>query len=306
MGIPAGLGVAASGLPPAGDQANAVLAGVLGAVGPGDPFAFRGPMNLLLWASFAATLTTTKGSLAATTSASGAVAPGAAVNGANVPPGTTWVTFAAGSGTLALPAQTFGVSGLSVSGPNVTLPPGSNVARLLGATVTVPSNAEGITLPAGTIVAAIVQADVAPSLNSPGVPGIVALSNLPTAVPPINTPLSVPLALRFALTSNAVATGVDAAATFTGAAVAYTGSVQIERSVDGGKTWIVCNIGTQTLAIFGVGTPISVVFGEPEKNVLYRLNCTAYTTVSGVAINYRISQTGGAAESLAIGPLSGG
>ena len=49
------------------------------------------------------------------------------------------------------------------------------------------------------------------------------------------------------------------------------------------------------------GTPVSLTFGEPERNVLYRTNCLAYT--SGT-INYRISQTGGANESLAIGPLT--
>ena len=93
-------------------------------------------------------------------------------------------------------------------------------------------------------------------------------------------------------------------ATFTGPAVNYSGTVQLERSFDGGKTWICCNLDRAgTLAQWATGTPVSQTFGEPEKNVLYRLNCITYS--AGV-INYRISQTGGAAESLAIGPLSNG
>jgi hypothetical protein len=81
--------------------------------------------------------------------------------------------------------------------------------------------------------------------------------------------------------------------------------VQLERSFDGGATFIAGNIGAGALAQFtgAAVTPVDLTFGEPEKNVLYRLNCLAWT--SGT-INFRISQTGGAAESLAIGPLSSG
>ena len=80
--------------------------------------------------------------------------------------------------------------------------------------------------------------------------------------------------------------------------------VQLERSFDGGLTWIVCNLGSAgTLAQWNGGGPIGLTFGEPERQVAYRFNCIAYT--SGT-INYRISQTGGADESLAIGPLTGG
>ena len=77
MGIPAPSGFAASGLPPAGDQANAVLQGVLTGVGPTQPFAFRGPMNLAIWASITTTLNTTAGSLAATVGSSSGLAAGA-------------------------------------------------------------------------------------------------------------------------------------------------------------------------------------------------------------------------------------
>ena len=49
--------------PNAGDKANAVLSGTITAVGPTAPFAFRGPMNLVIWASLVTTLTTTAASL---------------------------------------------------------------------------------------------------------------------------------------------------------------------------------------------------------------------------------------------------
>jgi hypothetical protein len=297
LGIPAQFGVGAAGLPPKGDQANAVVTGVLSAVGPGDPFAFRGPFNLLFWGSITnVAFTTTNGSSSASVSSGTGMAAGGAINSKNVPSGTTWKTFSGTSGTLALPAVTYPASGMSVSSTSVTLPPGSNVSALLGATATVPSNNEAFTLPANTTVAAILQADAASTPNSPGVPGIIALSAAPTTVP-VDPNGRV---LRFQLTNNAVTTGVDASAIFTGAAVTFSATMQIERSFDG-ATWLPCNVGGGgTLASYSAGTPVSLSFGEPEKHVLYRPNCLAYT--SGT-INYRVSQTGGAAESLDIGQL---
>jgi hypothetical protein len=75
--------------------------------------------------------------------------------------------------------------------------------------------------------------------------------------------------------------------------------VRLERTFDGGTTWIVCGIGGDgTQAIWtGAGADLSVIVGEPEKGVAYRLNCTAY--VSGT-VNYRMSATGQAALSLAV------
>ena len=103
------------------------------------------------------------------------------------------------------------------------------------------------------------------------------------------------------LSAPALVTGTDNAAVVTGAGILFVGGVQLERSFDGGSTWIVCNVGgTGVLAQYATGTPVSFTFGEPEKQVLYRLNCYAYT--SG-AINYRISETGGAAESLQVGGI---
>lgn len=79
---------------------------------------------------------------------------------------------------------------------------------------------------------------------------------------------------------------------------AWTGTVRLERSFDGGTTWIVCGIGGGgAQASWATGTDVSVLAGEPERGVLYRLNCTAF--VAG-PINYRMSQTGQAALSLSV------
>lgn len=301
MGIPAALGVSAAGLPNARDQASVVVSGTLTAVGPGDPFAFRGPMDVEIYASVTnIAFTTTNGSGAASVSSGTGLAAGGSISSANVPAGTTWLTFSGTSGTLAFPAISLRATSLSTSTALIHLPAGSSVARLLGATVTVPSTDEQLVIPAATTVAEIIQTDIAPTADSPGRIGIVRLSAAPTTVPP-NRGIH---PLRFKLTNNAVTTGVDAAAVFTGAATTFSGTVQLERSFDGGNVWLPCNTGMAgTLASYNAGTPVSLTFGEPEKNVLYRVNCLAYT--SGT-INYRISQTGGANESLAIGPLSGG
>ena len=298
MGIPAPLGLAASGLPNAGDMANAVVSGIIIAVGPQPPFAFRGPLNLAIYASINTRLTTTTGSLAATVASATGLAAGDAINSVNLPGGSTIGAIAGTAVTLALTPRThYGTIGSTgqLTGPFPT-------DRVIGATVTTESNNEGVTLPANTTVTAVLQAYIPATPNSPQQLGIVQLSANPTiTLPAFNNQIP----FLFTLTGNGVQnTGPDATALFTGANITYSGSVQIERSFDGGKTWIVCNVGGGgTLAIYAAGTPISNCFGEPEKNVLYRLNCTSY--VSGV-INYRMSQTGGAAESLAIGPLVGG
>jgi hypothetical protein len=299
MGIPGSVGMQASGLPPLGDQANAVLSGQITAVGPQSAFAFRGPMNLEIYASINTALTTTVGSLAATVAAATGLAAGNAIKSANLPGGSTIGAIAGTNVTLAMAPRThWGVidSSGKITGNFPT-------DRLLNATVTVVQpSAEGVTLPAGTTVSAILQANAVPPSGAQGniTPGIIQLSNAPTALPAEGGQV----AFLFALTGNGVqATGADAAATFTGALITWSGTVQLERSFDGGSTWIVCNIGASgTLAQWTAG-PISITFGEPEKNVLYRLNTIAYTSGQ---INYRISQTGGAAESLAVGPLSSG
>lgn len=84
---------------------------------------------------------------------------------------------------------------------------------------------------------------------------------------------------------------------------AWSGAVRLERSFDGGNTWIVCGIGgsgAQAVwpsAAGGAGADVSVIVAEPEKGVVYRLNCTVFTEGP---INYRLSTTGLAPTALAI------
>ena len=302
MGMNAQIGIEYAGQPNLGDAANAVLSGAFTGVGPSAPFAFRGPMNLSLYASFVTALTTTALSLTGSVGSAGTIAAGASVNSSLVPPGTTVKSITTTAPVFAVPP--INLYGRIRSNGQVLLRPQTGLVgfanQLVGAAITIQSNVSGVTLPAGTVVNGVIQNDVPANNTSPGTDAILQLSNSPNiAAEKIDVPL------QFLPTANIIATsGTDAAAFFTGAAIVYSGTVQLERSFDGGKTWIICNIGASgTLAQWTAGTPVSLTFGEPEKLVLYRLNCTAFT--SG-PINYRISQTGGAAESLAIGPLSGG
>lgn len=287
MGKPAPLGVAASGLPPAGDVANAVLSGVFSAVGPSQPFAFRGPLNVALWAAVNTALTTTLGSLAATVASATGLAAGYAINSANVPPGATIGALAGTNVTIALPPVTYygTTNGRTAIIENLDV-----TAGLIGSTVTGPN------IPAGTTVTGIITPAVAATNDSPGTRGAVQISAIPTAA---TTSAEIRSPFVFRRIGDAIAVGgADAAATFSGSGANYTGSVQLERSFDGGTTWLVCGVGGGgAMAIWNAGTPVNITFGEPEKNVLYRLNCTA---LSAGTINYRLSETGGAAESLSI------
>ncbi len=287
MGVPAPAGVGASGRPGPGDQANGVLSGTFQAIGVSQPFAFRGSMNLALWASYNTTLTTVNGSLAATVGAGGTIAPGAAINGSNVPLGTTVGTIVGTAITLLLPTLTFH----GRTNASSTLMTGIfNTSGLLGATVTGPG------IQAGTTVAESVIPSIPPSFGYSGARGTIRLSLQPTAA---NSTQNEPSMFTFKLTPAAVVTGADIAAVFTGAAIVYSGTIQVERSFDGGATWLVCNVGGQGLmAQYSAGTPINNSFPEWEMQVLYRLNCTVYG--SGT-MNYRMSQTGPAAQSLGIG-----
>jgi hypothetical protein len=291
MGIPAPLGVSGIGDPPARDQANAVISQVFAAVGPGVPFALQGPFNAVIYASYNSALTTTNGSGAASVVAGGAVAAGASINSVNVPPGTTWATFAGAAGTLAFPSVTLrGQTNTS----EAFIRRLHSTAGLLGATVTGPG------IPANTTVTAIMTPALppVPASGFAGTSGTVQISNVPTSAPVLDDQRST---FTFALTNQAVTTGVDNAAAITGAGIVYTGSIQLERSFDGGSTWIVCNVGgSGLLAQYSAGTPVSFTAGDPEKGVLYRWNCTSYSSISGVTINTRLSTTGGAAVSLAI------
>lgn len=285
MGIPAPLGVAASGVPPAGDLANVVVSGQFTGVGQGRPFAFRGPLNIAIYASINTTLTTLAGSLAASVASSTGLAVGNSINSSLVPKGTIIGALPGGNAvTLDLPSYFL---------PGIPQAAGGNLivglpltTGLIGATVT------GTGIPASTTVVEIVTAAVG------GAGGVVRLSAAPTITPTLNAPIP----LEFALTANIIGAGADTAAIFTGAAIVWSGTMQVERSFDGGATWICCNVGgSGALAQYTAGSPVSISFGEPERDVLYRVNCIAYT--SGT-INYRMSQSAAAAESLGIPLLS--
>ena len=65
-------------------------------------------------------------------------------------------------------------------------------------------------------------------------------------------------------------------------------TVQLERSFDGGATFIPVTLpNVATLAAFtSSAAGISFTHAEPEPGVLWRLNCTAYTSET----SYRLSQ----------------
>lgn len=65
----------------------------------------------------------------------------------------------------------------------------------------------------------------------------------------------------------------------------FVGTIQLERSFDGGTTWL--PITSAGSAAFKYTAPASEQQTEPEAAARYRMNCTTYT--SGT-INYRLSQ----------------
>lgn len=296
MGIPAPAGIGASGLPPTGDRANVCVTGSFAAIGPGKPMMFQGPFNITIWAQVNTTLTTTANSGSASVASGTGLATGAAISGANVPRGTTWKTFSGTSGTLAFP--TICQQGIIIPG-STTVSGLVTTTGLSGSTVTVASNATGVTIPGSTTVSSISTAAVQPSSsNLPGILGSVVLSAAPTVAPSITGPV----ALEFALTNASVTTGADTAAVFTGFGVVGAATIAIERSFDGGATWLLANIGGGgTAAVYTFTTPLSLAFGEPEAGVLYRVNCTAYTSGD---IRYRMSTTGNAARSIMYNQLA--
>lgn len=253
----------------------------------------RGPMNVEIWGAYNTTLTTVAGTLAATVGAGGLIAPGSAVNSVNVPRGTTVGAILVNAVTLSLPIVSLqGAVDVPASGVGgiAAIRGLAQTAGLLNAPVTGPG------IPAGTTVIAI----PVPADPTNGVLGTVQLSAAPTSSP--IGPLNQQNFYDFQLQASAITTGADTAASFTGGAILYTGSVQVERSFDGCATFLPCNIGGGgTIAAYSGGGPISLTFGEPERQVYYRLNCTAYTGVAGISLNYRISTTGVAPESLSVG-----
>jgi hypothetical protein len=289
VGKPLALGVGASGLPASGDFANGVVSGTILGVGPQLPFVFWGPWNLVLYGALIQSLTVTNGSSAATLGAN--VPAGTAINSPLVPKGTTVASAVGTAAVLAFPTKT--LTGFVQANSNI-LSGLDSTDGLVGATAV--SNA----LPSGTTVLAVITPAVPGNNASPTVKGSVQLSN--NALTTTANRNGYGQHFQFLLTSNSVISGTDAAAVFTGAGITYTGNIQVERSFDGGSTWIPCNIGgSGVIASYAAGTPVSLAFGEPEKGVGYRLNCLAYTSVTNLTITYRMSETGGAATSLSIG-----
>ena len=72
-----------------------------------------------------------------------------------------------------------------------------------------------------------------------------------------------------------------------GTSGAFSGTVALERSLDGGRTFIpVAPDGLGTPAVYT--TTVSLVGEETQPNVLYRANCTSY---SSGTISWQISQS---------------
>lgn len=298
MGVPAYAGVSASGRSPyfPYDKANAVVQGTLSVAGPGKPFAMMGPMNLFIWGEYTTSLTATNGSLTAAVGAAGLLAAGMSVKSTKVPYGTTMSGIVGTDITLVLPTYTY--SGRVKNGI-------ARINDLVDTSLLLGATASGIGVASGQTVTAITQPSIAPSVGNPdGVPGYVTLSAVTTAEQALDQPKS---PYEFALhATGAVTTGADASAVFTGWGIGLVGNVQLERSFDGGQTWVCCNIGSSgAQAIWSTANPVSISFGEPEGAVLYRLNVPAtLTPASGIAVKYRISETGQAARSLSIPTLS--
>ena len=281
MGIPAPLGATGNLTPPAGDQASVVVAGTLSAVAPGAACPVVGWFNISVWGSINTSLQTTIGSLTATVGNGTGLATGNAINSVNVPPGTFMGNLAGTTATLAL--SPISMVGFTVSGKSFIsgLP---STSGLVNATVTGPG------IPSGTVVSAVTVPAVAGNSAIPPVLGTVELSANATA-----TTGTAGAFFSFAPDGHAIlVSSTDANALFTGA-VAYSGTIEIERSFDGGSTWMpVCLPNTFTAAKQTSGAAFTTTLFEPELGVLYRVACTAYT--SGT-INYRISA--GALQTLA-------
>lgn len=171
--------------------------------------------------------------------------------------------------TLGFPQNgQFNVSMWSAVTTTLTLPAGSVSGNLASATgVAVGDTVQSTLIPAGATVSVLVSTSV-------------TLAGLTT------TQIA------------AIAGGADAAAKFIGNGSEATGIVILEKTFDGGTTWVPAatdKLGTAATYQFGTGKltyPVSVTFSEPEKGVSYRLNCTA---LSAGNISYRISATGAAA-----------
>lgn len=140
-----------------------------------------------------------------------------------------------------------------------------------------------LTTTAGSAAATVSSATglaVGQTINSAGVPPGTTIGAL--------SGTDVTLAFPPAYSAASVTAGTAAAATI--GPVAVVATVQLERTFNGGATWLLCGVGgSGATAVYANPTSLSITVGECEKSVGYRMNCTAYT--SGT-VNYRISATG--------------
>jgi len=287
MGQPAAVGVSASGKVAASlrDRANAVVTGTFGDEGPGKAFGIFGKGNVTIWASYASPFATTAASGDGTITSAGAVAKGNTINSpANVPKGTTIIGVSGTTLTMGLPTYTLWGSIASGTAKVYNLP---QTDFLTGATVT------GTGIPGSTTVVSVETAAV----NGAG--GVVVISNAATASTAGNNGRQ---AIEFGLVAAGILTNAGTAASFTGKAIVATGNTfLVEKSFDGGATWLNVNTTAGTIAEFVAPNTACVLIDEPELGVLYRVNCSVYSSVSGTTFNYRISTTGPAAASLDVG-----
>lgn len=289
MALPAAPGLAANDKSLySQDRANGLVTGTLTAVGAGKVFPVWGPFNVLVWATVATTLTIgASGTNSGTVGSASNLAIGDSVNSTLAPAGTTVKTISGTTFTFAYPTQTWrgaiSPASASIRFIQADLDGGLVLSKLVGAAISDPNGY----FPSGVTVLGV------------GADGLsVQTSAAPTTAPATTAPAPI----EFALTANSLVAGTDTGATFTGAAtpLATTETYQIERSLDGGSTFLCCNIGgSQTLAQFSNQTgPLLVSFGDPEANALYRVNLLALSALSGATINYRFSTTGQAGVSL--------
>lgn len=290
MAVPASPGLAANDKSATSqDRANALVTGTLTAVGPGKAMPAWGPLNFMAYGVIAGALT-----IAASGTNAGAVVSvtninvGDSVQSTLVPAGTTVKTSGGGTAlTFAFPTQTWQcnlIKSAAITFPN-GVPGGLTLSTLVGAAVSDPNGYFG----SGVTVLGV------------GADGVsLLLSAAPTSLPTLNAPVPV----EFALTANCLVAGVDSAATYSGAATPFGASVitlQVERSLDGGSTWVCANIGGsgQPAQFANPAAPINVSFAEPEAGALYRVNATAFSTlVTNTTCTYRWSATGQASTIL--------
>ncbi len=270
------------------DQANGVVSGTITKVGPSKCFSVWGPFNVVVYGVLADALTVTKNSLSATVNSGTGVNAGDSIKSTLLPAGCTAGAVSGTTVTIAPPTQSWMClvpGGAQIRFPGNQVPSGLTLAALVGAAINDPNGYFG----SGVTVLAVGPDGVSLQTSAP-----------PTTVPATNDPLPI----EFALGANCItASGTDANATIQGAATpvgATTTAFQLERSFDGGASFVPANSGSYgVLAQWtSLTNPLSLSFGDPEAGMLYRLNCTVFSAQANVTINYRFSATGQAGKTL--------